>query len=292
MPGVYLYGWDADAEEWVKLVCNAAGKLIIDPSEIFEDPPTDGEAGKAPTSNWAYDHKADAAAHHARYTDAESRAAINNIFGSDGKADKEINIDNHDLIKIWTLALSAQPSGVVYGYMFYNSIDLAFKLYGKNSSGFIVGVKIWVYNGSAYETLATEVIVDSKIATHAAIAAAHHTRYTDAEAVAAFGNRVNILTFGTYTNYGVGVYNMLILDTLDGDITLKGLSEGASKQMIFCFKLLSDNDVHIIHDSPDAAVGNRIYTASGADESIAAGHYGSFWLVFYNNYWRVDHALT
>ena len=54
MPGAYLYGWDADAEEWVKLVCNNLGKLIIDPSEIFEDTPTENEHGKAPTSAWAY----------------------------------------------------------------------------------------------------------------------------------------------------------------------------------------------------------------------------------------------
>jgi hypothetical protein len=56
MPGAYLYGWDSAAEVWVKLLANADGKLIIDPSEIFEDPPTDGETGKAPTSNWAHDH--------------------------------------------------------------------------------------------------------------------------------------------------------------------------------------------------------------------------------------------
>ncbi len=48
-------GWDAAAENWVKLVCNSAGKLIIDPTEILEDNPTDQEVGKAPTSNWAYD---------------------------------------------------------------------------------------------------------------------------------------------------------------------------------------------------------------------------------------------
>ena len=76
MSFVFLQGWEADAKVWRKLVCNAAGKLIIDPSEIFEEVPTNNEVGKAPTSNWAFDHKADASAHHVKYTDAEARAAV------------------------------------------------------------------------------------------------------------------------------------------------------------------------------------------------------------------------
>lgn len=43
------------------------------------------------------DHIADASAHHIRYSDAEARAAINNIFGSDGKADADIDLDGHNL---------------------------------------------------------------------------------------------------------------------------------------------------------------------------------------------------
>lgn len=76
MANVAMMGWDADAKTWRKVLVNAAGKLIIDPSEIFEDPPTDGEAGKSATSNWSHDHAADASAHHAKYTDAEARAAV------------------------------------------------------------------------------------------------------------------------------------------------------------------------------------------------------------------------
>jgi len=75
MGKVLLHGWNTEAGIWVKLLCNAEGKLIIDPSEIFEDVPTDNEHGKAPTSDWAYDHKADASAHHVRYSDAEAKAA-------------------------------------------------------------------------------------------------------------------------------------------------------------------------------------------------------------------------
>lgn len=92
-----IWGWDETNKTWVKVLVNAAGKLIIDPSEIFEDTPTDGEMGKAPTSNWAHDeavtrsgndtsevtarnaaiatHAALPSVHHSRYTDAEAIAA-------------------------------------------------------------------------------------------------------------------------------------------------------------------------------------------------------------------------
>ncbi len=71
-----LMGWDATALIWRKLVCNADGKLIIDPTEIFEDNPTNNEHGKAPTSDWGYEHVNNASAHHTRYTDSEARSAV------------------------------------------------------------------------------------------------------------------------------------------------------------------------------------------------------------------------
>lgn len=67
MPEVLMYGWDKDAEEWRKVLVNEDGKLIIDPSEIFEDTPTDGETSKAPTSNWAYDIEVAFLAHKNRH---------------------------------------------------------------------------------------------------------------------------------------------------------------------------------------------------------------------------------
>lgn len=67
--GVQLWGWDSANSVWVKVLVNSAGKLIIDPSEIFENPPTNGETAKAPQSDWAYDHWKDPNAHHARLHD-------------------------------------------------------------------------------------------------------------------------------------------------------------------------------------------------------------------------------
>lgn len=70
---VNCYGWDGSG--WVEMLVNSDGKLIIDPTEILEDDPTDNEHGKAPTSDWAYEHKNDEDAHHTRYTDAKAIAA-------------------------------------------------------------------------------------------------------------------------------------------------------------------------------------------------------------------------
>ena len=35
------------------------------------------------------------------YTDADARAAIGDIYGSDGKADADIDMDNHQLINVY-----------------------------------------------------------------------------------------------------------------------------------------------------------------------------------------------
>lgn len=45
-------------------------------------------------------HKILPAIHHVKFTSAEARAAINNIFGADGKADVDINLDTHKLINV------------------------------------------------------------------------------------------------------------------------------------------------------------------------------------------------
>ena len=37
MAGAYLYGWDATNKVWVKLTCDAAGKVILDPDSKYTD---------------------------------------------------------------------------------------------------------------------------------------------------------------------------------------------------------------------------------------------------------------
>ncbi|KKL87824.1 hypothetical protein LCGC14_1930880 [marine sediment metagenome] len=105
MPGGYLHGWNSVGEAWTKLLCNADGELLIDPSAIFEDAPTNNELEKAPTSNWAYDHENDTEAHHDIYTDAMSRAAIGNQFDSVGKMIQHLDCYNKKLNSVHTLVL-------------------------------------------------------------------------------------------------------------------------------------------------------------------------------------------
>ena len=187
MGGAFLYGWNAALQVWVRLQCNTDGKLIIDPSEIFEDPPTDGQAGKAPTSNWAFDHKADASAHHTRYTDVETRAALGNAFGATGILLKDLGGNYHGLGNITTIRLRATAASTTTIWMFTSVDGNDLNVYAyKAAKGYIATV-INLWNGSANEKVATEPVVDSKIATHAALPSVHHTRYTDAEAVAAVG---------------------------------------------------------------------------------------------------------
>ncbi len=108
MPGAYLFGFDVDTGEKVKIICTPEGKLIIDPTGIFENPPTEDLAIKAASSEWSFDHAANVAAHHAKYTDVNSRAAISDIFGSDGLADKDIQIGNYYVTEINTIHFSGQ----------------------------------------------------------------------------------------------------------------------------------------------------------------------------------------
>jgi len=68
-PVAQIWGWCSDPEGWVKILANSEGKLIIDPSEILQNDPQDGQIAKAPTSNWAYDHKSNLNAHGSKYSE-------------------------------------------------------------------------------------------------------------------------------------------------------------------------------------------------------------------------------
>jgi len=187
MGNIMIMGWDATAKVARRVLVNDEGKLIIDPSEIFEDPPTDGETGKAPNSNWAFDHAADASAHHARYTDEESRAAINNVLSSAGMLTKTLHcqyniIDNLPEFMLRTTAASNHYMEFKTG----TNIPICRLTAVKSGVGYVPAY-IDIYNGTAYERVVVVPVMDAAIATHAAIAAAHHERYTDAEAIAAVG---------------------------------------------------------------------------------------------------------
>ena len=182
-----LMGWDADAQVWRKLVCNAAGKLIIDPSEILEDAPTDGEVGKGPTSNWAFDHNANASAHHAKYTDAEARTAIGDLFDSTGKVLEAMNVNYKNFNNVYTFTLknsAVSTHQVLCATLLNQGVFLI--LANQTGKGYVPAY-FKIHNGTTYETVVVVPVMDTAILTHKNIADAHHAKYTDAEAVAAVG---------------------------------------------------------------------------------------------------------
>lgn len=181
MSNAAIMGWDADAGEWRKVLVNAAGKLIIDPSEIFEDPPTDGEAGKSATSNWSHDHAADVSA--------------------------------------------------------------------------------------------------------------HHVKYTDAEAMEAWGNRSLILTTGSYTITDLSDYNLVYLTPATGNINLCGFAGGTNGKIVFFIKTVTAYDVAVCHNDPSAPAGNKIYTSSNNYEVMVNQYRGGFTLIYYNSYWHLSDVI-
>lgn len=181
MAGSYLYGWDDANNVWQKLVCNADGKLIIDPSEILENPPTEDEAGKAPQSAWAFDHKADASA--------------------------------------------------------------------------------------------------------------HHSRYTDAEAIMSFGNKSKTMSTGSYSTYDVTGVGLLILNVEAGNIVLLGLAGGVEGQMIYCSKFSSNNSLYIYNDHGTPPAENRFWTYAGDVQLMTYNYRIGFWILYHNSRWHVEGPL-
>ena len=51
--------------------------VLFRTNDLFQNNPLDNWTTKGPTSNWAFEHKADVDAHHAKYTDAEAQTAVN-----------------------------------------------------------------------------------------------------------------------------------------------------------------------------------------------------------------------
>ena len=116
MGELFLHAWDATTDKWIKVQSDANGLLKIDPSEFLENPPTEDEAKKAPSSEWAFDHDADVAAHHAKYTDAEAQAACNlngTLYWScAGLAFKGLEPDVDDIISAYTGALTVSADNI------------------------------------------------------------------------------------------------------------------------------------------------------------------------------------
>lgn len=312
MSAVYLFAYDPDAEAWVKVTATADGKLIIDRTQLFENPPTEDLATKGPSSEWAFDHAADDDAHHAKYTDAEARAAINDLFGADGKADKDIDFDAHEFQKVTICRLDGLVGGISKGHFHYDAAIGAYFFAGKNTSNVYIDCDMYVYSGSAYKLLVREDKLQAFLAlylesspssgvtnkapqsawayTHAANAAAHHAKYTDAEAVAAQDAATETISTGSIIDFSVSGKRVILLDTSSGDITLRGLSDGVSNQVIHFVKTGTSNEVYI--NDQDAAGTQKFSSYNGADLTLAAGDYGGFTAVYDGTYWQVLGGLA
>lgn len=328
MPGAYLWGWDDANNKWVKCVVNADGKLIINPTGFLENPPTEDEPLKAPTSEWAFDHAAgndshvddfnthEAASgiHHAKYTDVEARGAINNILDSAGRVTGLFNCYYNTFWNVNIFQLK-QSAGDTHRVIIAKTANQPiWQISGYEEGVGYVPATLITYNGVGYDDIihqgnfqaelddylensptedSTNTAPTSEWAfDHDADVAAHHAKYTDAEARASFYAGRGQLTTGTYTNESMDGIGQVLLNTAGGDITLKGLADGIEGQMIYFFKVTNVNDVHVIHASGDAALGDKIYCVTAADESIQAGYYGGFWLIYSSGIWIVDHPLT
>lgn len=158
MPGGYVYGWDDAAQEWVKVACTANGKLLIDPSGFLENPPTEDQDKKAPTSEWAYDHWKDASAHHARYTDQEACDAWKerSTTVTNGTYDN-LDLDDYNLVYLDTSSGNIILRGIKPGYngkrirFFKVATSNEAFLYHNHASGVANG-KIFTSNYSTQRT--------------------------------------------------------------------------------------------------------------------------------------------
>jgi len=305
MSGAQLMGWDATNEVWVRCVVTADGKLIINPTGFLENPPTEDQDKKAPTSEWAFDHDADPAAHHAKYTDVESRGAIGDLLSSEGRLLKRLHCDynivsNMSSIDIRNVGVNrharlSPPSedtnyckitvdqpGVGY-------VDAEIRLFKTNVYRLVIDQDNFQAELDNYlENPPTEDITDKAPSSewaydHWKDATAHHAKYTDGEAVGSFYARKKVLDTGTYTDESVSNISYVDLDPTSDTIHIKGLADGTEGQIIFFVVRSSSYQTIIYYNSGDAAAGNKILTTTKADVTVP--DYASFFMIYDGLYW-------
>jgi len=154
----------------------------------FENNPSDGETARGPTSNWAYDHTADPEAHHGPVEGIEAtrQVEVGSTVDVDGMC--EINLYTQDpatkLVSIRRDTYGNESFRIISystgNILFYCNGAYRFEI---RSAG---GVdSIWddtPTNGELYKGVTSDWAFD-----HKADAAAHHSKYLDAEAVTAMG---------------------------------------------------------------------------------------------------------
>lgn len=148
--GAYIFGWDEENTCWVKILVNPEGKLIIDPTEIFEDPPTEDEHGKAPASSWAFDHEADPDAHHEEYTDVKARGAINDILDNLGRLTGNFNAKFKTIQNLQRFIMKTSADSA-YLTQYYSPIaGYAMRLVASQSGVGFINTEIGLYRTDHY----------------------------------------------------------------------------------------------------------------------------------------------
>jgi len=70
---IHLMAYHQPTTTWKKVLCNGVGELLLDLTNILQNPPVEDDSTHTPTSEWAYDHWKLANAHHAKYTNGEAQ---------------------------------------------------------------------------------------------------------------------------------------------------------------------------------------------------------------------------
>lgn len=308
MAGAYLWGWDESAGTWVKCKVTADGKLVINPTGFLENPPTEDEDKKAPTSEWAYDHENAAGAHHSRYTDTESRAAIGNLFNSSGYPTRNIYMAYKQLT-------AASGFGIKWGsaddftFNIHKDLDeplararmqeagvgyVDFDLMHHNGSvdkPFIHQGTFQAFLATLLETSPTEDVTNKAPTSewaydHKNDESAHHTKYYDKEAVDAFQSRDYTMEAGTYDDFNCTNYSLIWLDSSSGDINLRGMSGGYSGKIVFFVRTDVSNQINLYHAHATPATGDKFYVAGG-DKNMGIAAYGAFIAIYKSPGWQV-----
>ena len=200
----HLFGWESVGEDWVKVACNPSGELLIDPSLILEDDPTDDELEKAPTSNWAFDHDANVSAHHVKYTDADSRSAIGDLLNSSGVLLKKLLCGYYQIDQLQEFRVRWSAADTRYIDIKSTANSARLRVVGYVVGGGAVNTEIAIFYGGGYhlvthggnfqsvldnylEDAPTNGVVNKAPTSnwaydHNANASAHHAKYTDAAA--------------------------------------------------------------------------------------------------------------
>lgn len=130
MAGGYLYGWDIVNSKSVKLVCDADGKLILDPDS--------------------------------KYTDVKARAAIGNQFDSVGKMLKQLECFHQNLNFVKLIVFKDTVGDLTYSVLFKGYASDTINYYTSKTGTGLVASFMKIHNGTAYEVVAVQPWVDAK----------------------------------------------------------------------------------------------------------------------------------